>query len=1209
MFSRRGIKLFLIILFLFLAGQASSFNDTITHPTLARQSVELFNEFSGNKISSTAEINWIMQGAREEDTPPRWMNHFYNPQTGYGLSFHSSAKNWTGQNIKQSFYPKGNQTWQRAIDSYIKGDRKEAFIALGHNLHLIEDMAVPAHTRLDIHLSGDPFESWAENNSDWKLAKTSITKFNSLGEYFDSLANYSNRYFFSQDTIEVNSFYKEIIENKKIYLLSRDDAGEEFKLAEKVIIAGKPFYYLTLSVHSDYYSLLAPKAVSYGAGMIDLFFKEVEKKKEEEAKKNWLDKLKNAISNVYPKNIEISQYNSAYFEEAGRQFSEIIRESGELAVREAGQVLSVKITAEDLFKPEQIEASDNDSISVYLPSPEPSLDQKTAPLPFEKDEVILNKEKEKTEGKVLETGTASNSSGSASITFSNDNTAPETAIISSPEKISSSSFASFVFSSSESESSFEYNLNNNGWQSCGDRLDLTGLADGEHIIEIRASDKSGNTDKSPAVFSWVIDTASFVVNIANSPASFASSTGATFLFQSNKEGITYSCQLDNGGWELCQASTTISDLTEGEHGFSVKGFDAAGNISSSTVYSWFVDITAPVSTIKNLESEYSATGFTVEWGGSDIATTTGSGIASYDVQYKIESGDWQEWVVATSSAENIFGIAVEAGKNIYFRVRAYDKAGNMGEWSDEATTKVALPPTDHLVISEIQIAGATATDEFVELYNPTSNLINLNGYRLSRKTGGGNPFNLLTTFPNVNLPAKSFFLITHPSGYDGAVSADAVYSTTQSIAADNTVILYSDAGETVIDKVGFGSASDFETAAYPENPAADQSLERKAAFSATAATMGSGGEHEWQGNGYDSDNNSNDFIVRSIPQPQNSFSPTEPRNDEPIIPAEVDDLAVLAASSTASTIKFFWSSPANANLGSGAYYDLRYKLKAGDCDLETGWDNATKIATSSLPTPATSAGETEEYVVTGLAADTQYCFALMVYNGNYWSDLSNQASGSTLSGPAGDIIIGNISSLVSEWGTSTLSWLHTVGAGDEMIFLSAYWHDDNKDVINVSFGGENLTKIAGGSIPGARTNISTWFLINPPVGEHKVEVEFTYSMRMAAVVVNLGNVNTSDPISAVLHRNFQSEHVLDVVNAENNNSLIIDSASVDCGSGALIPDPGQTEIFNHRFSYFDGTHIGLSYKKTGSAGEYESGWTQTFNNNWTHSLAVITPKP
>ena len=78
MFLRRKIKLLLIIFFLLLAGQASSYDTNVAHPFLARKAVELFNESFGNKITSTQEISWIMQGAREEDTPITWMNHFYN---------------------------------------------------------------------------------------------------------------------------------------------------------------------------------------------------------------------------------------------------------------------------------------------------------------------------------------------------------------------------------------------------------------------------------------------------------------------------------------------------------------------------------------------------------------------------------------------------------------------------------------------------------------------------------------------------------------------------------------------------------------------------------------------------------------------------------------------------------------------------------------------------------------------------------------------------------------------------------------------------------------------------------------------------------------------------------------------------------------------------------------------------------------------------
>jgi len=174
--------------------------------------------------------------------------------------------------------------------------------------------------------------------------------------------------------------------------------------------------------------------------------------------------------------------------------------------------------------------------------------------------------------------------------------------------------------------------------------------------------------------------------------------------------------------------------------------------------------------------------------------------------------------------------------------------------------------TTHIVISEVQIAGVSATDEFVELYNPTDKPINIAGWRLSRKTASGNLSNLLTSFPDVSIPEYSFFLIVHPSGYKGAVLGDATYSTGSSIASDNTLILFSDAGQTIVDKVGLGSALDKEGTATA-NPSALQSVERKPGLNDSL-----------RGNGVDSDNNFDDFLLRETAEPQNLASTAENPN-------------------------------------------------------------------------------------------------------------------------------------------------------------------------------------------------------------------------------------------------------------------------------------------------------------------------------------------
>jgi len=171
----------------------------------------------------------------------------------------------------------------------------------------------------------------------------------------------------------------------------------------------------------------------------------------------------------------------------------------------------------------------------------------------------------------------------------------------------------------------------------------------------------------------------------------------------------------------------------------------------------------------------------------------------------------------------------------------------------------------HLVISELQITGdGGVDDEFVELYNPTASDIVMDSWRLTRKNSSGTEANLVSVLSGT-VPAHGFFLITDADGYNGATSGDANYSATSNQMTNNyTVLLYSDAGVTLVDKVGFGTAADFENAAFADNPGSESSIERKPGDSSPSA-----------GNGEDTDDNSNDFLLRQVSDPQNSESPAE----------------------------------------------------------------------------------------------------------------------------------------------------------------------------------------------------------------------------------------------------------------------------------------------------------------------------------------------
>lgn len=183
----------------------------------------------------------------------------------------------------------------------------------------------------------------------------------------------------------------------------------------------------------------------------------------------------------------------------------------------------------------------------------------------------------------------------------------------------------------------------------------------------------------------------------------------------------------------------------------------------------------------------------------------------------------------------------------------------------------------HVVISEIQTGGTTATDEFVELYNPTNSDVDLSDWQLNRKTSGGTESTLVGTLSGT-IKSHGYFLIAHPD-YSGSVAADLNYSEDNSLSSDNTILLYSDQGTTLIDKVGFGSAVDFEGTSET-NPSNGTSRERIANSDSTSLSMSIGGEDEFMGNGEDSDNNASDFVLRNTPQPQNSNSDIEPITED-----------------------------------------------------------------------------------------------------------------------------------------------------------------------------------------------------------------------------------------------------------------------------------------------------------------------------------------
>lgn len=324
-------KTFLSILALLVTFpiSAGAYDDTTTHPALTQEIISFYNLLHPDRAIIQEQAEWIIAGSRDEDVVPRWMNHFYDPVRGEGWTGEHAgtlasstvrelakigvssqdpiaATEWINNRAAQAALSRygGDWTWEQGLEAYAKDDLESAHIALGHALHLLEDMTVPDHTRNDTHASigiigddGSPYEDYARRWTRESIRKLNVPnnltgngsvpiRHTSINEYLNAVAQYSNNTFFSKDTIndpkyELPQFFK-----KTGSIFGYDEYRREIELARVISVKEGGLNITTKFVLKNtneyeeildsYFSRLSKVAVLNGAGVIELFFQEAE---------------------------------------------------------------------------------------------------------------------------------------------------------------------------------------------------------------------------------------------------------------------------------------------------------------------------------------------------------------------------------------------------------------------------------------------------------------------------------------------------------------------------------------------------------------------------------------------------------------------------------------------------------------------------------------------------------------------------------------------------------------------------------------------------------------------------------------------------------------------------------------------------------------------------------------------------------------------
>ena len=194
------------------------------------------------------------------------------------------------------------------------------------------------------------------------------------------------------------------------------------------------------------------------------------------------------------------------------------------------------------------------------------------------------------------------------------------------------------------------------------------------------------------------------------------------------------------------------------------------------------------------------------------------------------------------------------------------------------------------VISELRFYETSGVnEEFVELYNPTLAAIDVSGWKIQYASAAGLTWSDKQVFPaGTVIPSHKFLL------YGGTQVVPMPDFAAASVGLGNTGghVRLVDAALNVIDKVGWLTAASPEGSAITPAHPRGASYERKANVASTQASMAPGGPDNLLGNGWDSNNNLNDFVIHPTAAaggPQNSASPPEPvaGNVGPVIGAVV----------------------------------------------------------------------------------------------------------------------------------------------------------------------------------------------------------------------------------------------------------------------------------------------------------------------------------
>lgn len=243
---------------------------------------------------------------------------------------------------------------------------------------------------------------------------------------------------------------------------------------------------------------------------------------------------------------------------------------------------------------------------------------------------------------------------------------PQIGVNDTPATVSDTTGAAVDFTLSEAGATLtptaECRLDDLEWTSCESPAAYEDLDDGEHTIQIRATDAYGK--QTTEEVHWTVLTDGGSVNIEEPrPAAFTRNTSAKVHFSVDGPADRTECSLDGGSWEICTSPATFTDLAEGQHTVRLRSTNELGNSNDRPArVSWTVDRTPPTVSITS-----GPEGPTVN-GPASFTFESNESFSAFEC--RLDAGDYAP---CSSPFDLPDGLA---DGDHSFRVAAIDRAGN-----------------------------------------------------------------------------------------------------------------------------------------------------------------------------------------------------------------------------------------------------------------------------------------------------------------------------------------------------------------------------------------------------------------------------------------------------------------------------------------------------------------------------------------------------